>query len=441
MRKVHVVLVLLIAVAVLAGGTIIVALCFKSDTPATISYTDTLKNDKNPENRGRAARALGEMGPGARDAVPALLAALKDDGSYLGAGFLYWRDTVYVHDVAAKALVNIGGPETVKGAARLLSDPNSDVATRAAKILGQLGPSAKTAFGAILTSLRRDSDEFRLASLEALERIGLDAGTPEAKQAIPVLKESFQRWPRASAAARVKAIRIYRKLAPDDRSPIPALVDSLTNGFGSKNAEAFTALMEFGADALPPLTQGLSDQEDAVRVGAQWALSQLPPEQSLPLLRKLLTDASTKARAGSALVLGNLGPKAKEAVPDLQPLLADPDALVRVETAIALWSIDRQAQTCFPVLVDALLNDNEEAKRDAAQCLHQIGPLDEWAVEPLSVALKDKNQKVRLRAAITLGQIGPAAKKAMPALLAALEEPDQEIRLAVARALANVDPK
>jgi HEAT repeat protein len=404
-------------------------------------YANTLQHDQDAEKRGKAAVSLGEMGPAARNAVPALLDAVKDNGSYRGPGFLLWRSQLYVADDAAQALVKIGGPEAVAGLAKLLSNSDYQVAPRAAKALGEMGPQARAATPSLLAILDRSNQGQSLEALDVLEKIGIEPGTAEAQQAIPVLQKQFQNTPRTSVDHRLRAIRLFHRLAPDDRSPIPALIEVLSDNHGNRNEQVLAALKEFGAESVAPLVHAVKDREEPVCTGARWALSQYPPDQIIPLLQQLLTDANPTTRAAGAEALEGFGPKAAAAVVGLQPLLSDQDDLVRLEAAKALWAIDRQAQTCFPILVAGLQSENQAVRQEAEQALQQIGPKDKWAVEPLSAALQDKDQRVRFEAAKALWAIDRQTQSCFSILVAGLKSEDQAVRQEAEQALQRIGPK
>jgi HEAT repeat protein len=93
-----------------------------------IRHHITALQDADPNVRGEAARGLGEIGPIASAAVPALADALKD--------------------------------------------PVDGVRERAAVALGQIGPAAKDAIPALVAALKDDNPEVQQAATEALERIG-----------------------------------------------------------------------------------------------------------------------------------------------------------------------------------------------------------------------------------------------------------------------------
>lgn len=115
-----------------------------------------------------------------------------------------------------------------------------------------------------------------------------------------------------------------------------------------------------------------------------------------------VTLKSEKAaeRAAAARILGELGPKAKDAVPDLQAALGDAD---------------------------------KDVRRSAARALGDIGAASKPAVSALGKALKDPDAQVRQSAAYALGRIGdPSAK---PMLEAARKDTDENVKRAAKEAL------
>jgi HEAT repeat protein len=89
--------------------------------------------DPDPMVRCRAAHLIGHLGPEAKDAVPALIAALKDD-------------------------------------------KNSGLRYHAARALGDIGPAAKDALPALVIASKEDKDPaVRFRAAEAIERIDPEA--------------------------------------------------------------------------------------------------------------------------------------------------------------------------------------------------------------------------------------------------------------------------
>jgi HEAT repeat protein len=110
------------------------------------------------------AELLGDCGPAAASALPALVKRLKDeDGD--------------VRVAAAQALIKIApgkhDAEALATIAGELKNPDLLVRIRAADTLGELGPRAKPASGNLGASLQDPEPEVRQAAREALRKISL----------------------------------------------------------------------------------------------------------------------------------------------------------------------------------------------------------------------------------------------------------------------------
>jgi len=140
------------------------ALCDMS-RPAIPALIKALKN-KDPFVRYRVPPALGEFGPAAKDAVPALCRVLDDRTEH-----------TIMRLTAALALGMIGpaAKDAVPALVRALSDPIiPELHATAARALGEIGPAAKEAVPALKKLAQSDSDErVREAAAEALWKIQL----------------------------------------------------------------------------------------------------------------------------------------------------------------------------------------------------------------------------------------------------------------------------
>ncbi len=115
----------------------------------------------NPDGyvRAFAAWSLGNLGPDAREAVPALVEALVPD------------DTA---NVVAAALARIG-PAAAEAVPALVADlrgPDSGRRWRAARTLGRIGPLAESAVAELMAALRDPNEAVRAHAARALGRIG-----------------------------------------------------------------------------------------------------------------------------------------------------------------------------------------------------------------------------------------------------------------------------
>jgi RNA polymerase sigma factor (sigma-70 family) len=127
-----------------------------NSSPETITaLIDLFKKD--PQRS--VAWSLGEIGPAAKAAIPALRAALKEDGK----GGWY---------VAADALAKIGGAEVVPILMEALTNPDGDIRLTSMRGLGNLGAVARPALMALEKARQEDPRENnRAAAAEALRKI------------------------------------------------------------------------------------------------------------------------------------------------------------------------------------------------------------------------------------------------------------------------------
>jgi HEAT repeat protein len=130
------------------------------NSPESIAaLIDTLKNDPEREARRSAAGSLGEIGPKAKAAIPALRSALKGDGKHG-----WW--------VAADALGKIGGAEAVPALVEGLASFDDGVRSTSMKSLGVLGAIVEPAIVALEKARQEDPRvENRPIAAEALRTI------------------------------------------------------------------------------------------------------------------------------------------------------------------------------------------------------------------------------------------------------------------------------
>jgi HEAT repeat protein len=275
--------------------------------------------------RIRAAEALGRIGPAAAAAVPALGEALVQDEVVQGQeGSLQWE--------AAWALGQIGAP-AVPTLVEVLQDGRARQLRLAAMAVGQIGPAAARAVSALVWVLRREDwdvegeEEWRgrVHAAEALGQIG-----PAAASAVPALAEVVQDEDgEEDETVYLEAVAALGRIGPAAAAAVPALTKALqhpqteASRVANHKRHAAAALGRIGPAAVPALIESL--QQDV----------------KIPLVR---TEA---ARA-----LGQIGPAAKAAVPALSEALQDEDPKLRAAATEALGQIGPQAQTAAPTLVD-----------------------------------------------------------------------------------------
>ena len=117
--------------------------------------------------RGNVATALGGIGEGAKDAVPALIQTLKDQD----AG---------VRGHVSEALCRIGKEGVVDTVIPMLQDIDPFVRSRTAHALGEIGPGAKDADIYLIPLLKDPDNNVRKDVEWALGKIN----TPDARRAL-----------------------------------------------------------------------------------------------------------------------------------------------------------------------------------------------------------------------------------------------------------------
>lgn len=146
-----------------ASGAVIPAL-----TEALKSQTESVRN--------AAAKALRDIGPEAKSAVPALIVAWQEGGS----------DDVRVSIAQALGQMGPAAKPAVPALIQVWSDDSSRLVQGVVSTtLGEIGPEAKLAVPTLIQQLTENESGFvRTGVAETLGRIG-----PPAKDAVPVLKK------------------------------------------------------------------------------------------------------------------------------------------------------------------------------------------------------------------------------------------------------------
>jgi HEAT repeat protein len=172
----------------------------------------------NADERRAAAEALGKAGKDAKDAAPALIAALKDSD-------------LFVRTFAAQALGDVGAdPKTVAAALQAVmknTREKEEVHEAALASLGKLGGEGVPALAEVVGDQNRDAD-LRHKAIRLLAQIG-----PAARSTVPMLTDlavakakNPKQPPRTSMELRVDALNALGAIAtPDDKEAVDALTE------------------------------------------------------------------------------------------------------------------------------------------------------------------------------------------------------------------------
>jgi len=403
----------------------------------------------DPNVRSLALQELRQLGPAAREAVPALLAALRktlgdpeQDG--LRGALVGILETIgpdartevpllvpllrpdggWGLDSAACAILRIGGERIEERLAvrSLLFSWGKCVAGNLLfsdrEMMQQYADKIRPSLAELLT----DSN----AQCRVLAAQGLALYGTEAKPFVPALVAALNE---PDVRVRIQVALALVEVEPERKAEASAaLFPLLLNSKATQSV--FSALNQMGADGVAYLRQELRGSSVAGRVGAARALgllaSQAPAafEDLVTGLDDLvagLESADAGIRGGAADILALLaqtGRSVEAALPALSKLLADPE--VCLESALAVAAIDAgQAVAAVPILVDAL----ERSKFLAALVYPYSGMTTEEAI------------------LMALGRIGRPAAVAVPLLRHALQSSNVDVQVRAASVLARLAPE
>ncbi len=443
------------------------------------------------------ARALGEIGPGAKAAIPELIGLLKNPPSFGGFGdgdaisraagaalekigpaavpalleVLKDAKARWIHRRANDALLKMKlGTETDAAVPALidaLKDKDAELREKAALLLGRIGPRAVAAVPALQGALGNKNETIRVAAAVAMGRIG-----PAAKAAIPALSDGLKD---ATITAQIKAARAVLGIDLRHSDALAVLAAVLQDKMGARGdrIEAVMVLAEIGTDdkaTAAALAGVLKDPEETIRSAAALALLRVDrrhqaartvlksassnfaseairrlPAATVPILSDCLKDNDRDLRLRAVKFLSGFDREDRAASNALTEAMKDEDQAVRRE---AIWTlVDRGVRSpemaaIVPDLLRALNQpDSTNHFIPPGPVLVELGPI---AAPALLDALKDEEFTRRDKVATTLGQIdgGP---KTVTALLDALKPATvaqpYEVRTGVIRGLAEIGPE
>src|ERR1051326_646875 len=374
---------------------------------AAIPALAELLADKNHSVAAAAGSALARIGP---KSVPALTAALKEPKSKYAA---------------LKALGRLGpaAKDASKSIAALLKDDDIDTRIFAGMALAQIGPAAKDVLPDLFEAAKDSSNlgdglSFDMANgvceaaVDAALKIDPGCRDKLAKEALPDLIAALKKpaKPKGSGGegdlqAAAGAIAI---LGPSAKGAVPALLQAQKKaderGFG---AQLITrALLAIGGDGVRAIGTVIKDQ-------------------STPLKKRaaLLNDLAWRAKADDAL-LELIG-----------AALKDPSPQIRAAAVGTAESLGSDGKSLVPALIELLSDDKLEAERSdkrfgpESAVSGALSRMGSDAAAPLAAILADNSKplQVRYQATLALDPLGRKAKAALPTLETALKGKDQPI--------------
>ncbi len=350
--------------------------------------------DKDPEVRMQSVMALGAIGPEAKGATPLLVAGLDDS-------------TVGVRYASAFALGAIGAPEAIAALEKAEGDNDPFIAMVAAWAVAKSKPedAAATAKAVekIIAALKHDDARVRLGAARAL----LELNAPRDIVGPALLAAMNDANPEVQE-------NVYRALASLGEEVVPKVVEGLKDPAMHDKAVRVLGLMGSQAKtAVPHLIEALGSADAAHQRPLIFALAHMGPDaaEATPPLIKALSSADEDVRVAAAIALGGIGPAASAAVDALQKSLDASDSVLRLVSAEALLKIEPQDEKILQQVITVLTNlvakgETDVTRSEAAAALGDIGPVAKSALPTLKKALTDESPTVREAAQETIKKIG-----------------------------------
>jgi HEAT repeat protein len=202
--------------------------------------------------RWKAADLLGQVGADASEAIPALLAALKDSDPHVRA-------------VVAKSLGGVVPKEScgeaVEALAAMLKDGSEPAAARA---ISRFGANGAAALPALLEAMKDPDSTVRWEAGRAVGKIGAAA-----KSAVPALVEQMKD---EVSLVREHAAEALGDIGPEAKDGVPALIAILKDPVARVRRDAARSLGQIGPAAKPALEAArglLKDEDMEVRAAAE----------------------------------------------------------------------------------------------------------------------------------------------------------------------------
>jgi HEAT repeat protein len=297
---------------------------------------------------------------------------------------------------------------------------SGDEATKVAACnkLGMLGTDGASAVDELNSALADSSAEVRAHAAWALGQIG-----EAAKPAAPALAKAVVD---PDGKVRRAALKALRAIKPDRNITLPIISHALADADHSVRVHALHSIADMGEAAMPALLKALDHPE-----GKYWAilvLGEMGPQakDAVPGLTKLLDDKSPQVRREAVMALGAIGKDAQSAVPAIVKLLNDEAHQVQIGAGFAVGMLGPAAKSAIPTLQRNLKSDDEFTRVLSAWAIAKVNDKDpkafDQAVDMLAKGIASEDPRVRRASIRGLVDLKPGPAKMLPALKAAADE-------------------
>jgi len=415
-------------------------------TPALIAAL----NSPKAKTRMDIARALGSIGPDASYAVPALLDAgnpslveldnqmIREGRTAIGKignGTLPYLEKAVTDEDSSLRMIAAGslgdiGPEAVPLLIKALKDSDSNVRQSAACSLSHIGPGAKEAVLPLIELLKDNSSYLLRAVAGALGEIG-----PEAEAALPALREISQTH-ELSVVQGAALIAIDKITNPQKNS---APKRELSYEF-QIHPFSFTELAD--SQFLPSLIDNLKDEDPAIRRAAAKKLHYVGPDAAaaVPALIDNLNDEDSVVRCWAGVAIADIDPSITAAIPAVVEALGADDWELSTASGHAINRFNRIPASFAQDLISAVSKAGQPPLFGVVEPLKLLGPDVHEAIPYLIQSLQDSDDSWCIKMLSVLRYYGPEAADAAPAVIECTTHVNDQIRLRAANTLGYIGP-
>ncbi|HQX50340.1 MAG TPA: HEAT repeat domain-containing protein [Planctomycetaceae bacterium] len=388
--------------------------------PAANSFSTVmleLLSDKKIMLRSAAADALGRIGNGDVGVIDALVRALADaDGvvTVSAANALLHTGSPAVPAMIRKLpeepfrnlIVDVlgeMGPEAesaVPALVELLKTADENLKREIFIALATIGPKASAGTASMMQILGNpDAGDDRAGAAYVLAHIG-------EKKALPVLKGILERSqsPQVLRSAAWSIVQLDPGNPENAAVVMPHLFPAMSSEIPLVRKEAISAMSTLGQaarSAWPDIMEHAeSDPDASVRAESLRAVAEIqaPVSETLPVALASLKDPDVTVRNASRYLLGRIGKEAQIAAPVLREALRRGDPLERIVSAWALVNVDstpENIQAAIPMLLAGLRHPNPEVRTEVAITLGTTGTQSKDVLAELKFAANDSDPLVR----------------------------------------------
>ncbi len=387
--------------------------------PAANSFSSVmleLLSDKKIMLRSAAADALGRIGKGDVGVIDALVRALADSDGVVtvsAANALLHTGAPAVPAMIRKLseepfqnlIVDVlgeMGPEAesaVPALVELLKTADENLKREIFIALATIGPKASAGTASMMQILENpDAGDDRAGAAYVLAHIG-------EKKAVPVLKKILKTT-QSQQVLRSAAWAIVQ-LEPENPENtalvIPHLFPAMSSEIPLVRKEAISAMSTLGQAARSAWTDIIehaeSDPDASVRAESLRAVAEIqaPVAETLPVALASLKDPDVTVRNSARYLLGRIGKEAQSAAPALREAIRRGDPLERIVSAWALVNVDptpENIQAAIPMLLAGLRDPNPEVRTEVAITLGATRTQSKDVLAELKFAANDSDPLV-----------------------------------------------